>query len=121
MRAQVMEMRDRVAVVEEQFGRLDPKVDRILAQIEQQWQPSSLGNQPPADQHLTSPFPAAGHLPGRLPLEASLDFTITREVTTPAGEIPPPPPAPVKSLKPTAPGRGAEPDCLLQTLKGKPC
>lgn len=32
---QMAEVRDRVAVVEQQFGRIDPKVDRILVQIEQ--------------------------------------------------------------------------------------
>src|ERR671931_507746 len=31
---QVAEMRDRVVVVEQQFGLLDPKVARILAQVE---------------------------------------------------------------------------------------
>jgi len=32
---QMAEVRDRVAVVEQNFGRLDPKVDRILVQVEQ--------------------------------------------------------------------------------------
>ena len=35
VRGQVAEVRDRVAVVEQQFGGLAPKVDRILAQVEQ--------------------------------------------------------------------------------------
>jgi outer membrane protein OmpA-like peptidoglycan-associated protein len=35
VQAQMAAVRDRVLVVEEQFGRLDPKVDRILAQMEQ--------------------------------------------------------------------------------------
>jgi outer membrane protein OmpA-like peptidoglycan-associated protein len=35
MQMQMATVRDRVALVEEQFGRLDPKVDRILAQMEQ--------------------------------------------------------------------------------------
>ncbi len=34
MQVQVAEVRDRVAVVERQFGHLDPKVDRILVQTE---------------------------------------------------------------------------------------
>jgi outer membrane protein OmpA-like peptidoglycan-associated protein len=35
MQLQVAEVRDRVVTVEQQFGRLDPKVDRILVQVEQ--------------------------------------------------------------------------------------
>jgi outer membrane protein OmpA-like peptidoglycan-associated protein len=35
MQVQMAGMRDRVMLVEQQFGRLDPKVDRILAQVEQ--------------------------------------------------------------------------------------
>jgi outer membrane protein OmpA-like peptidoglycan-associated protein len=35
MQIQMAAVRDRVALVEEQFGRLDPKLDRILAQTEQ--------------------------------------------------------------------------------------
>jgi outer membrane protein OmpA-like peptidoglycan-associated protein len=35
VQVQMAEVRDRVVVVEQQFGRLDPKVDRILAQLEQ--------------------------------------------------------------------------------------
>jgi outer membrane protein OmpA-like peptidoglycan-associated protein len=35
MQIQMAMVRDRVVLVEEQFGRLDPKVDRILAQTEQ--------------------------------------------------------------------------------------
>jgi outer membrane protein OmpA-like peptidoglycan-associated protein len=35
MQAQMAMVRDRVVLVEQQFGRLDPKVDRILAQTEQ--------------------------------------------------------------------------------------
>ena len=35
MQAQMAAVRDRVILVEQQFGRLDPKLDRILAQTEQ--------------------------------------------------------------------------------------
>jgi outer membrane protein OmpA-like peptidoglycan-associated protein len=35
VQVQMAEVRDRVVLVEQQFGRLDPKVDRILAQVEQ--------------------------------------------------------------------------------------
>jgi outer membrane protein OmpA-like peptidoglycan-associated protein len=35
VQAQMAAVRDRVALVEQQFGRLDPKLDRILAQTEQ--------------------------------------------------------------------------------------
>jgi outer membrane protein OmpA-like peptidoglycan-associated protein len=35
MQVQVAEVRDRVVTVEQQFGSLDPKVDRILVQVEQ--------------------------------------------------------------------------------------
>jgi outer membrane protein OmpA-like peptidoglycan-associated protein len=35
VQVQVAEVRDRIVVVEQQFGSLDPKVDRILAQVEQ--------------------------------------------------------------------------------------
>ena len=121
VQGQLAEVRDRVAVVEQQFGRLDPKVDRILAQMEQQWQQSSLSHQHPADTPLTFSFPAPSHIPGQRPVEASLDFTIIGGATSPAGETTPPPPAPVKSLKPTPPGRAVEPHCLLETLTGEPC
>src|ERR671934_455790 len=55
VQVQVAEVRDRVAVVEEQFGFLDPKVDRILVHMEQQWQQSLVSYQ-----HLTGTrFPVA--------------------------------------------------------------
>jgi hypothetical protein len=140
VQVQVAEVRDRVAVVEEQFGRLDPKVDHVLAQMEQRWHQSIVSYQHPAGTRFTFPFPSPSHIPGNLPVEASLDLTITGGATplaggtTPpdcllktlkgepcSGRITPPRPAPVKALKPTPPGRAAPPDCLLKTLKGEPC
>src|SRR5918999_780579 len=52
VQVQVAEVRDRVAVVEEQFGRLDPKVDRILAQMEQLASRQVDPAEPPADGRL---------------------------------------------------------------------
>jgi outer membrane protein OmpA-like peptidoglycan-associated protein len=55
---QMAEVRDRVAVVEQKFGRLDPKVDRILVQVEQlasrQTEPGGLTGpaEPPSDHKL---------------------------------------------------------------------
>jgi hypothetical protein len=121
MQAQLAEIRQRVAVVEQQFGRLDPKVDRILAQMEQQEQPPSLSPRPPADIPLRLSFPAPSHIPAQLPVEANLDFTITGEAASPAGEATPPPLAPGKALQPATPGHAAEPDCGLETLTGEPC
>jgi hypothetical protein len=140
MQVQVTEVRDRVAVVEEQFGRLDPKVDRILTQMEQRWQQSVVSYQPPADTHVTFPISSPSHIPGNLPAEANLDFAITggarplAGATTPpdcllkilkgepcSGGTTPPRRAPVKGLKPTPPGRAEPPDCLLKILKGEPC
>jgi hypothetical protein len=140
VQVEVAQVRDRVAVVEEQFGRLDPKVDRILAQMEQRWQQSIVSYQPPADAPLTFPFPSPSHSPGNSPAEASLDLTITRGARPLAGATAPPDcllktlkgepcsggttplrPAPVNALKPTPPGRAAPPDCLLKILKGEPC
>ena len=77
VQVQMAEVRDRVAVVEQQFGRLDPKVDRILAQIEQRWQQSTASYQHPADTRFTFPLPSPSQIPGNLPAETSLDLTIT--------------------------------------------
>jgi hypothetical protein len=140
VQVQVAEVRDRVALVEEQFGDLDPKVDRILAQIEQRWQPSIVPYQHPAETGFTSPLPSPSSIPGNSPVGASIDFTVT-ERATPLAEGTTPPdcllktltgepcserttawsPAPVKALKPTTPDRAAPPDCLLKTLKGEAC
>jgi outer membrane protein OmpA-like peptidoglycan-associated protein len=49
VQVQMAEVRDRVVVVEEQFGRLDPKVDRILVQVEQL---TSRQTAPPPDRRL---------------------------------------------------------------------
>ena len=94
MQVQVAEVRDRVAAVEEQFARLDPKVDRILSQVEQQWQQSISPDQHPADARFTSPLPPPGQIPGDRPAEPSIDLTITGGAT-PLGEgaIPPGTPA----------------------------
>jgi hypothetical protein len=133
VQGQVAEVRDRVAVVEQQFEHLDPKVDRILAQIEQRQQQSSVSYQHPVGTHFTLSSPSPSHIPGNLPVEASLDLTITGGATPPdcllktlkgepcSGGTAPPPPAPVKALKPTPPGRAVHPDCLLKTLREEPC
>ena len=102
VQVQVAEVRDRVAVVEEQFGRLDPKVDRILAQTEQRWQQNIVSYQHPAGTGFTFPLSSPSHIPGDLPVEAGLDLTITGGATPLAG-------------------RATPPDCLLKTLKGEPC
>jgi hypothetical protein len=119
VQVQVAEVRDRVAMVEQQFGRLDPKVDRILVQMAQRWQQSII--QHPAGTHLTFPLPSPSPIPGNLPAEASLDLTITGGATPLAGGTTPLHPAPVKARKPTPPGRDAHPDCLLKILKGEAC
>jgi hypothetical protein len=140
VQVQVAEVRDRVVTVEQQFGDLDPKVDRILTQMEQRWQPSIVPYQHPADIRFTSPLPSPSPIPGNPPVGASLDFTVTGRATPLAGGTTPPDcllktltgepcsgrttawsPAPAKALKPTPPDRAAQPDCLLKTLKGEPC
>jgi hypothetical protein len=140
VQVQVAEVRDRVTVVEEQFGRLDPKVDRILVHMEQRWQHSTVSYQHPAGTRFPVALPSPSPIPGNLPVEANLDLTITGGATplaggtTPpdclvktlkgepcSGGATPPRPAPVKALKPTPPGRAAHPDCLVKTLKGEPC
>jgi hypothetical protein len=113
VQGQLAEVRDRVAVVEQQFRGLAPKVDRILAQVEQQRQQSIISYQ--------HPVPSSSRLPESLPVEATLDLTITRGATPRAGGTTSPRPAPVKALTPTPPGRAAHPDCLLKILKGEPC
>ncbi len=144
---QVEEVRDRVAVVEQHFGRLDPKVDRILAEMEQQWQHSSVSHQHPTDARFTGTFPSPSHHPGSRPADANLDLAISggatpavgRTTAPVAGTTPPdclskalrgepcpgrtapPRPAPVKALKPPPPSRAAPADCLLKLLKGEPC
>jgi hypothetical protein len=110
VQGQVAEVRDRVAVVEEQVRRLDPKVDRILTQMERQWQQSIASEQHPAGPRFPVPLPSPSEIPGNLPVEATLDLTITREATPRAGGTTPPRPAPVKALTPTPPGRAAHPD-----------
>jgi hypothetical protein len=88
VRVQVAEVRDRVALVEEQFGDLDPKVDRILARMEQPWQQSVV--QHPADTRFTFPLPSASLIPGDLPTETSLDLMITGgAIPLAGGTIPP--------------------------------
>jgi hypothetical protein len=113
VQGQLAEVRDRVAVVEQQFGGLAPKVDHILAQVEQQRQQSIISYQ--------HPVPSSSRLPESLPVEAALDLTITGRATPRAGGTTPPRPAPVKALTPTPHGRAAHPDCLLEILKGEPC
>jgi hypothetical protein len=137
VQGQLAEVRDRVAVVEQQFGGLASKVDHILAQVEQQRQQSIISYQ--------HPVPSSSRLPESLPVEVSFDLTITGEATPRAGGAAPPHqhhvlarlpraqatpraggaasprPAPVKALTPTPPGRAAHPDCLLKILKGEPC
>jgi hypothetical protein len=140
VQVQVAEVRDRVTVVEQQFGRLDPKVDHILAQMEQRWQQSSISYQHPTGTGFTFPLPSPSPIPGNLPAEASLDLTISGGATPRAGGTTPPDcllktlqgepcsggttplhPAPVKARKPTPPGRDAHPDCLLKILNGEAC
>ena len=78
MQVQVAEVRDRVAAVEEQFGRLDPKVDRILTQVEPQWQQSITAYQQPVDIPSTFSLSPPSQIPGSLPTEISLDLAIKR-------------------------------------------
>lgn len=68
-------VRDRVVLVEQQFGRLDLKVDRILTQVEQPWQQGIVRH--PSDARFTFSLPSASLIPGNLPAEAGLDLTIT--------------------------------------------
>jgi hypothetical protein len=90
LQVQVAEVRDRVALVEEQFARLDPKVDRILAQMERRWQQNIASYEHPAGAHLTFPLPSPGQMPGDLPAEPSIDLTITGGATPPGGGTMPP-------------------------------
>jgi hypothetical protein len=90
VQVQVAEVRDRVAVVEEQFRRLDPKVDRILTQMEQQWQQSIASEQHAADPRFTVQLPSPSQIPGNLPAETSLDLTITGGATPLGGATIPP-------------------------------
>jgi hypothetical protein len=147
VQTQVAEVRDRVAAVEHQFGRLDPKVDRILAEMEHQWQQSLVSSQHPADTRVTGAFSSPSHHPGNLPVKANLDLAISGGATPAVGRTTPPiggttppdcllktlkgepcsgrttprRPAPVKALKPPPPSGAAPSDCLLKTLKGEPC
>jgi hypothetical protein len=133
-------VRDRVVAVEEQFERIDPKIDRILVQMEQHWQPSIVPDLDPADTHFTPPLPSSSPIPGNPPVRASLNLTVTGWATPPVGRTTPPDcllktlrgepcsegttprsPAPVKALKLTPPDHAARPDCLLKTLKGELC
>jgi hypothetical protein len=130
VQGQVAEVRERVAVVEQQVGGLDPKVDRLLAQMEPRG-PHRLGSsQPVAGTHGTVPHPSPSHRPGTRSGEVSLEFTITAGATPLAGGTTPPrpargttPPRPTsgKARKPPIPGRAAPPECLLLILKGEPC
>jgi hypothetical protein len=140
VQVQVAEVRDRVAVVEEQFGFLDPKVDRILVHMEQQWQQSLVSYQHLAGTRFPVALPSPSPIPGNLPVEANLDVTMTGGATPLAGGTTPPDclvktlkgepcfggttsprPALVKARKPIPPGRAAHPDCLVKTLKGESC
>jgi hypothetical protein len=121
MQAQMGEMQDRVTVVEQQFERLDPKVDRILAHMEQQGDPVGLADPPSPDTMLTWPLPVPSQAEELLPAGASLDFTIIGKVPPPLAATSPPAALSVRSRKPLPIARPAEPDCLLQTLKGQPC
>jgi hypothetical protein len=85
---QMAEVRDRVAQVEQHFGRLDPKLDRILTQMGQPQQQGIV--QHPSDARFTFSLPSASLIPGNLPAEASLDLTITGGATPLAGGIVPP-------------------------------
>jgi hypothetical protein len=90
VQVQVSEVRDRLVVVEEQFRRLDPKVDRIVTQMEQQWQQSIASEQHPADPGFTVPLPSLSQIPGNLPAETSLDLTIIGgAIPLGGGTIPP--------------------------------
>jgi hypothetical protein len=140
VQTQMAEVRDRVVVVEQQFGRLGPKVDRILAEMEQGWQQSIVSDQHPADTSSTVASPSPSPIPGNLPAEATLDLAITGRATprvrgtTPpdcvvntlrgepcSGRTTPLRPASLKALKSPPPSRDAHSDCLLKTLKGEPC
>jgi hypothetical protein len=90
VQVQVTEVRERVAVVEEQFRRLDPKVDRILTQMGQRSQQGLASDQDPAGTRFTSPLAFPSQIPGDLPAEGRLDFTITGEATPLGGGTVPP-------------------------------
>jgi hypothetical protein len=90
VQVQVTEMRDRVAMVEEQFRRLDPKVDRILTQMQQRSQQSIASDQDPAGARFTFPLPSPSQIPGDLSAETSFDLTITGGATPPGGGTIPP-------------------------------
>jgi hypothetical protein len=84
VQVQVAEVRDRVSVVEEQFRRLDPKVDRIITQLAQRSQQGLASDQPPTDTRFTSPMLSPGYIPGNLQAEPDLDVIIMGG-TTPLG------------------------------------
>ena len=90
MQAQMAMVRDRVVLVEQQFGRLDPKVDRILTQMEQRWQQDIASHQHPAGTRFTFPLPSPSQIPGNLPAEPSIDLTITGGGTPLGGGTIPP-------------------------------
>jgi hypothetical protein len=90
VQVQVAEVRDRVVVVEEQFGRLNPKVDRILAQMEQRGPQSIASDLHPAGTGFPFPLPSPSGIPRDLPVESSLDLTITGGVTPLGGGTIPP-------------------------------
>jgi hypothetical protein len=74
VRVQMAWVWGRVALVEQQFGRLDRKVDRILTQVVQPWQQDIV--QHPSDARFTFSLPSARLIPGNLTAEAGLDLTI---------------------------------------------
>jgi hypothetical protein len=75
VRVQMAWVRDRVVLVEQQFGRLDPKVDRILTQVEQPWQQGIIQHR--SDARFTFSLPSTSFIPGNLPATAGLDLAIT--------------------------------------------
>jgi hypothetical protein len=67
MQLQMAAVRDRVMLVEQQFGRLDPKLDRILAQTEQLASRQMEPAEPPPDGRLVVSSAGPRDLGGRHP------------------------------------------------------
>jgi hypothetical protein len=126
VQVQVAEVRDRVAVVEEQFRRLDPKVDRILTQMERQWQQSIASEQHPAGARFPVALPSPSEIPGNLPAETNLDLTITAGAMPRGGGALPPSKLsvemPAETPQRREPRRLTEDqrERLLQTLREEP-
>jgi hypothetical protein len=126
VQVQVAEMRDRVAMVEGQLERLDPKVDRILTQMEQRRRQSIASDQHPAAAGFTVELPPLSQLPGNLAVETSLDFTITGGTTPlgggtiPAGELTVEMPAETRQRREPRRLTGDEREQLLRTLREAP-